>query len=55
MNARLLTCARCVREPRDLPDRESWWMIDDELVCPGCFTLTEATERKMDDRLAGDE
>jgi hypothetical protein len=54
MDARLLTCSRCVRAPRDIEDGAGWSMINDEIVCPGCFTLTEATERRLDDELPED-
>jgi len=37
-----VTCVRCAREPRDEDDRTSWASIDQEDVCPGCLTLSEA-------------
>ena len=45
----VVECSRCVRLPRDADDRDAWAVLEDEPVCPGCLTLTEAAARRTDD------
>jgi len=43
-------CARCRRIAQDEDDLAGWELIDDDMVCPGCFTLLEVDAQQRDTR-----
>jgi hypothetical protein len=42
-------CARCTRSPRSAADQLEWATIDDDDVCPGCWTMAD-TEQMRNER-----
>lgn len=43
-------CVRCVRVPRDPDDWTTWFIFDDEQVCPGCVTQSDRERLRMDEQ-----